>query len=433
MKQFIKIESKGIIDTQAFILLGASSKRADNTKIGFFGSGLKYSIAYLLRNKIPFRAFAEYKEIKFTTVPTPFRDKSFDVICINGAQTSMTTEMGLDWEPWFVIREIYCNALDEGESSITVVDESECLPIEDKTVFYFEVTDSFKKIIAEWDYYFSENRGDLVFQDDKDNRIYSGGKGLIVYRKGIRCWFEPEEKSVFHYDMPWILINESRSIKSLWEFKWNLTDYLQKTTNEKIILQLLQMICDSYEATLDWKSLVPSYSETWLDCIGKRTLVPHENAGFWEEEVKASPRDYIILPNNLIEGLKSKFTDKVRIIGSFDGSDTINEFKVLTNLSKRQEFLMKEAEDFLKSAEYEIKYPMKVVRFIKANRLGQAKDGTILLSEKIFERGRKDLVATIVEEQEHLVTGYADETRAFQNHFINKFVSELENKTNTYL
>ena len=58
--KFIKIESKGNIDPQAFVLLGASTKRDDESKIGFFGSGLKYSIAYLLRNNIEFKVFSEY-------------------------------------------------------------------------------------------------------------------------------------------------------------------------------------------------------------------------------------------------------------------------------------------------------------------------------------------------------------------------------------
>jgi len=55
MKTFLKIQSKGEIETEAFTLIGASSKRNDETKIGYFGSGLKYSIAALLRNNIDFK------------------------------------------------------------------------------------------------------------------------------------------------------------------------------------------------------------------------------------------------------------------------------------------------------------------------------------------------------------------------------------------
>ena len=47
---YLKIRSKGKIDIEALSLLGASSKRGDETKIGQFGSGNKFAIAYLLRN-----------------------------------------------------------------------------------------------------------------------------------------------------------------------------------------------------------------------------------------------------------------------------------------------------------------------------------------------------------------------------------------------
>lgn len=47
---YLKISNKGLLDVEALTLLGASSKRGDNTKIGMFGSGNKFSLAYLLRN-----------------------------------------------------------------------------------------------------------------------------------------------------------------------------------------------------------------------------------------------------------------------------------------------------------------------------------------------------------------------------------------------
>lgn len=52
MKKFLEIKSKGKIDVQAFSLIGASSKRNDNSKIGMYGSGNKYAISTLLRKEI---------------------------------------------------------------------------------------------------------------------------------------------------------------------------------------------------------------------------------------------------------------------------------------------------------------------------------------------------------------------------------------------
>jgi len=55
MKKYILIQNDGEIETNSFELIGASTKRDDKTKIGFFGSGLKYSIAYMMRKGIEFK------------------------------------------------------------------------------------------------------------------------------------------------------------------------------------------------------------------------------------------------------------------------------------------------------------------------------------------------------------------------------------------
>ena len=47
--------------------------------------------------------------------------------------------MGIDWETWFAIRELYCNALDEGEAKIGI---SQTLKGEDgKTKIYVELNE----------------------------------------------------------------------------------------------------------------------------------------------------------------------------------------------------------------------------------------------------------------------------------------------------
>jgi hypothetical protein len=433
MKRYIKIESKGIIQEEAFTLLGASSKTGDTTKIGFYGSGLKYSVAYLLREGIEFKVFGDYKEFAFSTERTTFRDKDFDVICVNGEKTSLTTAMGADWEAWFILREIYCNAIDEGESSITVVEIDACVPVEDKTVFYIEATDVFQKIIDNWNLYFSEKREDIVSFDLDFNKIYASSGDLIVYRKGIRCLFVKDEICSFNYDMTWAEINESRVIKNDWDFKYALVCHLQKLTDPKVIKHLYNTICHTYERTFRWDLSTSLYSDAWLTCLNKKILVPHENAGYWSEEVKVLKDQCLILPSILIEGLKSRFTNDIKVIGEVDGIDTKGELKIIKDLSRKQTQMLDDAKAFLVKANYPIKYEMKVVDFIKKNVLGQAKDNTILLSQKLFDMGRKQLVECIVEEQEHLETGFLDESRSFQSHFIGKYVTALEELTNTYL
>ena len=158
MKKYILIQNDGEIETNSFELIGASTKRGDTAKIGFFGSGLKYSVAYMMRNKIEFKIFSGELELKFTTVPEKLKDQIFDRICINGKPTSYTVTMGPTWtEDWFVLREIYCNALDE--SSCQMVRETENInAVAGKTRVYIEATENLKVVVDNWDAYFSTER-----------------------------------------------------------------------------------------------------------------------------------------------------------------------------------------------------------------------------------------------------------------------------------
>ena len=433
--KIIKITSKGEIDERAFSLLGASSKRDDNTKIGMFGSGLKYSLAYLLRKEIKFKVFSGYREVKFTTEEEIFRDKSFNRIYVNGKETSLTTDMGMDWQHWFVMREIYCNALDESEGSITIEEINsfkDIAPIEDFTSFFISVDDDFNTIINNWDDYFSENRKDLIFHDDKFNQIYAGGEKVLIYRKGIRCHSNESTKALFHYDMSWININESRIIADDYDFRYNLVKFLKEIKDEKIVHRILYNINDYWEKYLYWDCSW-SFSDSWKNAIGDKYVIPFETAGLWDEEMKSLKGEYIILPQSMIKSLKITFGADIKVIGENGVNDSKGDKKVIESLDKKQSFMIKEATAFLKEAGFDIKYSIKIVKFHNPNVLGQADDDVIYLSEKLFNMGKRKLAAVIIEENEHNSTGWGDETREFQSHFIDLYLSSLEDKIGIYL
>lgn len=434
--KFIKILSKGEIDERAFSLIGASTKKNDDTKIGFFGSGLKYSLAFLLKNQIPFKVFAGYKEIKFGVIDETFRNTIFKKITINGEPTSLTTDMGGNqWGHWSIIRELFSNALDEGDAKITIVskDDIESLkPVEDFTVFYIQIDDNFKEVIDNWNLYFSEKRSDLLYSDEKGNKIFSGGERTLVYRKSIRC-FHSDAKALFHYDLTWVKINESRVISNDWDYRYGLVKFLRPISSPEIVHRIIYNINGFSEKNLDWSWHGDiKFSDVWADIIGDKYLIPYENAGFWEEEIKDLKGKHIILPNLLIESLKLCFGDKIRVIGddiTSSGKGDRKEYE----LNKRENYLLEQAIDFLKQSEYEIKYPIKVVKFVRNDVLGLAQDETIFVSDKCFSMGTREIINTIIEENEHLKTGFGDETRALQTHLINMVITGFEEKLGRYL
>ncbi len=73
MKHLI-ISNKGLLDITLLKLMGASTKTEDTSKIGQFGTGLKYAISYLLRTGNNFKFFIGEKEVIFTLKPIIIKD-----------------------------------------------------------------------------------------------------------------------------------------------------------------------------------------------------------------------------------------------------------------------------------------------------------------------------------------------------------------------
>jgi hypothetical protein len=424
MKRYIKIQSKGEIDSMAFELIGASTKAGDNTKIGMFGSGLNYSLAYLLRNEIDFHIFSGEVRFGIETELAHFRGKTFNRILINGVETSFTTEMGKDWEAWYILREIYSNALDEEEASIEEVEE--VTPKPGYTTFFIEITPEFQEAMDNWELYFSDKRSDLLFESKSGVKVYAGGEDMIVYRKGIRVLHEKDRKCAFHYDFPSIEINESRVVKSSFELEWAVMKFWCRCDDPAIIKDFMKRLKNTYEETLDWKDYGFSMSKAWKEALSNRFIVEKELAGHYEEMIAHNKP--IMLPKQMVDSLVGKLGAEIHVAGK-DGEKGI---KKLT-MGEKEEYMLKKAEDFCRECGYDVSYPIHLVQFSKRGILGMAniEDKEIYLAKEAFESLRL-LLMTIIEENEHINTGFEDATRAFQDHFIGLFLDEkLERFTYT--
>jgi hypothetical protein len=80
MEQYLCFSNEGKLDIEGLILMGASTKRNDASKIGEYGTGWKYAIATLLRNGIPIRIFSGGQEIKVDTRVITLREQRFDMV-----------------------------------------------------------------------------------------------------------------------------------------------------------------------------------------------------------------------------------------------------------------------------------------------------------------------------------------------------------------
>lgn len=121
--EYLIFETPGLIERDAFFLMGANVKVVDNP-IGQFGTGLKYSVACLARWGDPMTVQIGAHEYTFVATKGKFREVDLTRIMMRRGFRAWvmpyTTEYGRYWQPWMIVRELESNTRDEsGRSYVT--------------------------------------------------------------------------------------------------------------------------------------------------------------------------------------------------------------------------------------------------------------------------------------------------------------------------
>lgn len=425
--KYIRIKNAGIIEPQALHLVGASTKRNDKSKIGQFGSGNKYALAFLLRNNYEVKVYAGEKEITITTQKETFRDQEFNLIYIDGERTSITIEMGKDWKFWQAIREIYCNALDEGGCSMDFVQD--ITPVDGETHFYIDTKKDVMEFFSNFDNYFATNKK-VLFECEYGRILQKSGDTANVYRKGIKC-FITNKTSVFDYDFTEIQIDENRLVKYFWDVEESIWNLLYRCDNKDVILQALHN-CGDHEfiegCISDVSTISASnISDEFRKCLCEINVAPKGFAGLLKPD---EVHNHVIVPTKVFQAVRG-------IIGDDNVGD---KFKITKGggffreieTSPLYQATINQALYFFKEVNFEIPYDIHVALFDNKSVLGCANDGKILLSDVCIEKGVNEVVNTIIEEFIHLKYNELDETRGFQSAMITEFISYMK-KTNSFV
>src|ERR1700676_2593197 len=112
---YVVFENPGEIDAAAIRTFGVSVKEGDNP-IGFFGTGLKYALAILLRNGHSVTVQSGLRKHRFALKDVTIRGEAFKVVTMDRQELGFTTQVGKTWELWMAYRELHCNCKDEGGS-----------------------------------------------------------------------------------------------------------------------------------------------------------------------------------------------------------------------------------------------------------------------------------------------------------------------------
>lgn len=268
--------TKGNLDLKAATTFGINVKPNSDNPIGYFGTGLKYAIAVLLRHGIKFSIITEGVEYVFYTKNTNFRDKTFQICRYKSKGLHMsswlykdlpfTTELGKNWELWQVFRELYSNTLDEAGSMYTVDDNFR--PNEGYTAILIE-GGPFDAVVEKRDEIFLNPSTKKLIAKTNDLEIYEGSSRYIYYR-GLRAYdlrtWEKETLYTYNYLGKNAQLTEDRTIKYIWYVSDAIATAVAQSEDRKFIGSLIRTGDRYYEQNLDFNS-VYSKSDTFNSVI----------------------------------------------------------------------------------------------------------------------------------------------------------------------
>lgn len=262
----------GTIPLEAFTSFGVNSKPNSANPIGFFGTGLKYAVAVLVRKGLDVRLVTKGTEYIFYSETKSFRDKKFDFVRmkvkgITGKwrylKLPFTTELGKHWDLWQAYRELHANTLDEN-GSINLV-QGFTLPIRyhDQTYLYVDGQE-FERCYHERFQTFlpTEQDGLQVAAENSYATAYDKASKYLYYR-GMRVFTLPKP-SLFTYNVKTQLeLTEDRTLAKVHLANYYIERLILGSDNKEFIKKVLRAQPPDFESTLNFSYESSKPSDTF--------------------------------------------------------------------------------------------------------------------------------------------------------------------------
>lgn len=384
----IIFQTPGNIDLNAVTTLGVSVK--SSSAIGYFGTGLKFAIAVLLRHDAEVHIYTNNKMHVFSKTSTTIRDQSFDIVTLDGVQLGFTTQLGRDWELWMAFREIACNTLDEKGSYDLAPDDTAVHFVGDQSIITVKLP-AFDDIYKDREK-FIITRTPLT--ETENFAVHSVLERNAIHYKSIKVG-KLNKPTVYTYDIRGELtLTEDRTYKDSWQLSLMIGKGIAKLSEEEMIIRILTAHDDHYEHLIVFQTHW-DYSDQFLATAQRlvQSKVP-------------------ILPL-----VKEMLKDKKLIT---------TEYRPVL-LESHQSLKLNRAKILLTNAGYPVeKYKIIITNDLDADCHGLALVDTIYISPLAFTKGTREVAATLLEEFGHLESKADDCTREFQNYFIDQLLTKIE-------
>ena len=395
---YVVFENEGVIDERSIRTFGVSAKETENP-IGFFGTGLKYAIAIILRHGLEIEMISDGNRFVFRKAELNIRGKPFEIVTMNEVEMPFTTKLGQNWQLWQAFRELYCNCLDEN-GTISVSDIKPTASA-GKTIF-------FVKGQPFVDLYM---RKELIVLQLPDNMKISGGDKVevfntpsqAVYYRKIKVMDLPKPGMFTYNIVESTELTEDRTLKYPSSAMQTVTLSIAEMRNKNHIRAALLAKEDKFEHDFSYSCL--AYYDHRVSTEFFETLEKEFKLN--SDHLNKTARDIHKARQN-IQAVKNYEQDPMTEI----------EEKQLARASGICKSIWPDFED----------YKILVVKTLGVETMALAdhNQNTMVVSKAAFFMGTKYLMSTLLEEFTHLKTGHRDCTRALQTHLFDTICSVIE-------
>lgn len=388
----ISFINKGHIDPIAITTFGVSAK--DNTSaVGFFGTGLKYAIAVVLRLGGKVTVWQGLTPYEFGVQTNSVRGKDFDTVTMNGTPLGFTTHLGVNWEPWQAYRELYCNARDEAESR---VEPRRRKPRDGYTTVHVSGCEAMMEAHA--------TRGSIFLQSkplaEMPGVAIHPGESTHLYYQGVRV-HELNKPALFTY---------------------NLTDHQMLTEDRTLRYAFIaeSQIRSAWLAVENEGLLDDLFTKATSDTFEMQKLDFNDAAQPPGEQFAAVALRYMRDPKYPLA------RSLVRYLQSHNKEAALAESVAPTKAEAR---VLARALRVCEHSGHPVgNYDVRLATSLGTGTLGLAIRGAnvILISRTAFTKGSTCVVGTLLEEFIHLEHGLDDETRRLQDYLVDLAANQAE-------
>lgn len=467
---YLMIENEGTTDLEALTLMGVSTSRNNSDLIGKFGTGSKKGITLLLRQGIPVNTFIGNLRAEYFSEPIKINGSEFNQVCMKltgktpeGKQVNRVEKLGwvledgvIDWnDSYMALREFVANALDAtnhdlSKVKIEIVDESKVrvknggqhtrifVGLDYHVEFFYNNLNKFFL-------HFVGKQHKKVMKNTPLNRISQEVTGPEIYYCGVYlCSMGGyrERKTLFNFNFGKhdLNVGESRTVS---------TDDIQKSISTAMIKmdeEHIGQLMDTWLTGIKtWEGkkfdyylvdryIVEAHADKWRKCwastfTDKHVPIPDDSVQHELTEI-VERKGYIpvVVPNY--------FYSMLRDIGLPDYRKLINYlealgYKVSDNVPESVKTVYNKIWEALTPYNRGKKIPqlkMFSTPFLSTMTLGQYKEDVVYLNTCLVnDTGNvsEQLKRVILEELGHHISSATDNSRDFQNFFMEIITATL--------